>query len=69
MDHIQILRIFALFPVSESDRSVDISGRESIWIVEDRNDGEQNSSDALSWIPSFAGKLAALDVVDRGMQD
>ena len=55
-----------VFPVAHG--GINIGRRKCVWLVQQRNHGEQNGAHSLSWIPSFTGQFTAMRIVDRCMQ-
>jgi hypothetical protein len=49
--------------------SIHICGTERVGFIEQRDHGQQDRSDVLRWVPSFARQLAALWIVDWRVED
>lgn len=70
-DNVGVLVISAVWiaPSTIHHTCINICWAKRVGLVEQRNYWEKNCSDVLCWIPSFAGQLAALRIVDRRMQN
>lgn len=70
-DYVWVLVITTVWiaPSPIHDAGVHICGAKCVGFVEQGDYGEQDGSDVLCWVPSLAGQLAALWVVDGRMED
>lgn len=70
-DYIWVLVVTAIWVTKSAVHytGVNICWAKRVGFIEQWDYGEQNCSDVLCWIPSFAGQLAALWIIDGWMQD